>query len=177
MPIRFNAELKVEARDGVSQRTPNRRGVALLCGTVLVACAILYLAIEIGFARYALTGFLWAETEGTVLDASRTSTPSIQFSTSDGVPHVFREDYILLCGGRSSFCLIRNFNPGQVVPVVYDPGAPQNAFVHDWALFANVISWILVAGAGLMIILLTGVVFMKKPATISIRLGSRPHPS
>ncbi|MGA7857565.1 MAG: DUF3592 domain-containing protein, partial [Terracidiphilus sp.] len=160
MPSHFKASFKVETRPlddaqptaaaqaGIESRAPNRPTGAALGGVVLVVCAISFLWYNIGFARYALTGFLWERTSGIVQDASRTSTPTIQFSTSDGVSHQFKEDYILLCGGRSTFCWIRDFNPGEVVPVVYDPGSPQTAFVYDWALFSGVISWILMASAG-----------------------------
>lgn len=91
MPIRFNSNVRVETRLGIAQRTPNRRGVALFSGALLFVGAIAGLAFNIGFARYALTGFLWDQTEGTVLNTTRTDRPSIQFSTSDGVPHVFRD--------------------------------------------------------------------------------------
>jgi Protein of unknown function (DUF3592) len=186
MPSHFNASFKVEARPredsqatadaqaGIESRAPNRRAGAVLGGVLLVAGAILFLWLNIGFARFALTGFLWERTSGIVQDASRTSIPTIQFVTSDGVSHLFKEDYILLCGGRSSMCLIRDFDPGQVVPVVYDPSSPQTAFVHDWALFAGVISWLLVACAGLFFALMTFLACTKKPLNLSIQIGKKP---
>jgi len=184
MPSHFNASFKVEARPrddsqatadaqaGIESRAPRRRNAAMLGGILFVAGAILFLWLNIGFARFALAGFLWERTNGIVQDASRTSIPAIQFATSDGVSHSFKEDYILLCGGRSSMCWIRDFDPGQVVPVVYDPGYPQRAFVHDWALFAGVITWLLVACAGLFFALMTAVAFMKKPLKFSVQLGA-----
>lgn len=185
MPSHIKASFKVETRPlddaqptadaqaGIESRTTNRRTGAALGGVVLVVCAISFLWYNIGFARYALTGFLWERTSGIVQDASRTSTPTIQFSSRDGVAQLFKEDYILLCGGRSTFCWIRDFNPGEVVPVVYDPGSPQTAFVYDWALFSGVISWILMACAGIFFGLITVLVFTKKPLNLSIQIGKK----
>jgi hypothetical protein len=56
------------------------------------------------------------------------------------------------------------------VPVVYDPVAPQRAFVHDWALFAGVITWFLAAGTGLLFALMFAVAFAKKPLNVSFRI-------
>lgn len=157
-------------RSRIESRSPNRRGTVLLGGALLIIAAIFVLYMEIGFARYAFTGFLWTRTEGTVLNPGTTSKPSIQFSTRDGFTHVFKEDYILLCGGRHSLCFIRNFSQGQVVSVVYDPSMPQRAFVHDWALFAGVIEWFLAAGIGLSFALIFAVAFVKKPLNASFRI-------
>ncbi len=168
LPSDFNADIAVESR------ASNRRGAALLGGWLLIAGVIFLLAVNVGFARYALTGFLWIRTDGTVLSRNGTSTPTIQFATRDSINHQFKEDHILLCGGRRSICFIRRFSHGQVVPVVYDPGAPKRAFVYDWALFASVITWFTEAGAGLLLTLMMALLLAKKPLDVSIQLGRNP---
>lgn len=173
MPSSFNARFRVATQDGVKPQPSNQRGLALFGGALLLCGVLFLLYVNFGFARYALTGFLWMRTDGTVLSPSRTSTPTIQFTSGDGAAHVFTEDYVILCGGRRTFCFIRDFNPGQLVPVVYDPGAPQRAFVHDWALFSSTITWFLEAGAALLLALMLAVALAKKPLAISVQLGSR----
>jgi hypothetical protein len=41
-------------------------------------------------------------------------------------------------------CWPRRLHHGEVFPVVYDPARPQRAFVHGWALFANLVAWLFV---------------------------------
>ncbi len=125
------------------------------------------------FAGYALTGFSWVQTKGTVvqLDAIVASAPTIQFSTPDGATHSFREDYSSICGGYHSFCSIRDFVPSEVVPVVYNPRAPQTAFVDDWALYVTVAKMYLYAGMGLLLVLLMAANLMRGPIRGSIRPG------
>ena len=148
-----------------------RRGPTLLGGAVLLAGTLVLLWINLGFARYALTGFFWAETGGTVLNACSSSSPTIQFTTPDGAAHTFSEDYILLCG-RRSLCFVRDFSPGQAVPVVYDPSAPQYAYIHDWALTSNVILWFFEAALALLFAALLAFALRRRPLNLSIRIGS-----
>ena len=174
MPTHFNARFQVATQAEAELQTSGQRIWALLGGTLLL-CGVLYLLYaNFVFARYALTGFLWVRTDGTVLSPRRSSTPVIEFATSDGASHLFTEDYVILCGGRRTFCLIRDFNPGQMVPVVYDPAAPQRAFVHDWALISGVITWILEVGGALLLALMLAVTLVKKPLRISVQVGDAP---
>jgi hypothetical protein len=175
MPIRFSSNISIRSRS-TTGFAPQRRGMVLLGGMLLLAGCIFYLWQEGGFALYALTGFRWSHAEGTVTSPKRTSKPTIQFSAGDGSPVLFKEDYILLWGGRSSFCWIRDFQPGQVVPVVYDPGEPARAYVHDWALFATAISWFVVAGIGLFFALIMCVPFIKTPVNLSIGVQRSADP-
>lgn len=168
MPTQFSANV------AVSSRAPQRRWTALLGGVVLLAAAVFLVTLNIGFARYAVTGFSWRRTNGTVVASKRTSTPTIQFSSSDGVLHRFDEDYVLVCGGRSSFCSVRTFSPNDVVPVVYDPRAPERAFVDDWALIAGVINWFLAVGIGLFFLLILVLILVSRPIRFSMRFGNLP---
>lgn len=169
MPVRFGANISVRSRSttGFAARSP---GLVLLGLVLLVGGCIFFLWQEGGFALYALTGFRWIHTDGTVTNTRSTSNPKIQFIARDGSPVLFNEDYILLCG-RRSFCWIRDFQPGQVVPVVYDPTEPRRAYVHDWALFATALTWFLMAGIALLLALLACLRFIKPPASFSIRMG------
>jgi hypothetical protein len=167
MPSDINATIRVQSR------TPRRRGAALLGGGALIAGLVFLLCINIGFARYAVSGFLWIRADGTVLTSCRTSDPTIQFLARNGAAHQFKEDYVILCGGRRSLCFIRDFNPHQVVPVVYDPGNPDRAFVSDWALTAGVITWVGEAVAGLLLALMMFVSLVRKPLNIRIGMGNR----
>ena len=97
------------------------------------------------------------------------SAPTIQFSTPDGATHSFREDYSSICGGYHSFCSIREFAPGEVVPVVYNPRAPQTAFVHDWALFVTAAKMFFYTGMGLLLALIMAANLTRKPIRDSIR--------
>jgi hypothetical protein len=149
----------------------NRRSGAILDCALLLAGAIFLVWVNIGFGLYALTGLLWVRTQETVMDSHKTSTPTIQFATRDGAVHLFNENYIILCEGRLSFCFIRDFAPGQVVPVVYDPAAPERAFVHDWALYSGVITWFLEAGAGLALAPIFAAQLRRRPLSFSVRMG------
>ena len=166
MGIRFRFSSNVRV---VNERT-DRRGVAVLAGAALLAAAIFLVWLNFDFGRYAFTAFFWDETEGTVVSPRTTSGPTIQFATRDGALHSFTEDYILLCG-RLSFCFPRNFDHGEVVPVVYDPATPQRAYVVDWALYSNVITWFVEVGLALLLALMFVVALTNKP--LSIRIGNR----
>ena len=150
MPIRFSASRSV----GLRQQTPNRGRRALLALVAGLAAVTVLLWMNRGFIDYALTGWFWSRTEGTVIDARTTDKPSIQFSAVDGSIHVFKEDYFLLCGTRYSMCFDRNFTPGEIVPVVYGPNSSTRAFIRDWALTANVISVFIEAGIWLLLLVL-----------------------
>jgi hypothetical protein len=171
----FRASVSLRSRSKTAWGTRSR-GAVLLGGTLLVAAAILYLSVQVSFAKYAFTGLWWIHTEGTVTNSATTSVPTIRFTARDGSAVLFKEDYILLCGGGRSFCWIRDFTPGQVVPVVYDPAEPTRAYVHDWALFANVLGWFAVAGIGLILALIMFLPSIKTPVEFSIRMGSGSHP-
>ena len=82
------------------------------------------------------------------------SDPTIEFQTPDGATRRFSEDYILLCGSRRDLCFIRHFAQGQVVPVTYDRVFPERAYVRDWALIANVITFFIEIGLTLMFVLM-----------------------
>jgi hypothetical protein len=127
--------------------------------------------VHIEFAWYALSGYHWTRTLGTVVSHQRTSDPAIEFTAGDGLAHSFTEDYMQLCGGRSSFCFIRTFEPGQVITVVYDPWNPARAFVHDYALFTNVITWFVEVGVALLVLWVLAPALSRKARTLSIRLG------
>ncbi len=126
---------RVGARIAVSQQQPRGRGVAVLACLTLLAGTVFLLWIGRGFADYALTGWFWNRSEGVVLGGDTSSSPLVEFSTPDGATHTFTEDYILLCAGRRSFCLIRDFKIGEAVPVVYDPSHPRIAYSRLGALF------------------------------------------
>ena len=107
------------------------------------------------------------------MSAKTTSTPTIQFSTSDGAAYEFNEDYIILCGSRRSFCLIRDFAPGEHVDVVYKPHMPGRAYVHDWALFATAMTWFIELAISLVLILMIAGLIANRPLRFSIQLGNR----
>lgn len=119
---------------------------------------------------YAVSGFSWVHANGTVTNSRTTDVPAIQFTARDGSPITFKEDYYLMC--HRSFCLQRDFDPGEVVPVVYDPDTPTRAYVYDWALFVNAIEWFVVAGIFLLFVSL--IVGIRLPTNFSIRLGRSP---
>jgi hypothetical protein len=128
---------------------------------------------QIGFAMYAASGFSWIHTNGTVISSHTTTVPTIQFATRDGSPIAFKEDYYLMC--HRDFCFVRSFDPGQVVPVVYDPGVPARAYVYDWALFSNTITWFVMAGIFLLLVLLVVGIRLPVSATrFSVGLGRSP---
>jgi len=167
----------------VSVRSRTTRTIALRRGPLLIIAAIffgvgipLFLWHNIGFAMYAVSGFSWAHTNGTVTSSRTTDVPTIQFTARDGSPIAFTEDYILMCGSRS-FCFRRYFDPGQVVPVVYDPSTPAKAYVYDWALFSNTITWFVMAGLFLLFVLFfLGIRLPKRPINLSLRIGRSPDP-
>jgi len=73
-------------------------------------------------------------------------------------------------------CFVRHFNPGQVVPVVYDPDTPTRAYVYDWALFTNTIEWFVMAGIFLLfVLLLVGVRLPTSATSFSARIGRSPE--
>lgn len=170
MPSRFNFSLRVQQQ--ASQGAPRRRSTAVAGCALLIAGLIFLLWLRFDFARYAVTGFLWHQTEGTVINPRITSEPTIQFAGRDGATQTFTEDYYLLCGGRSSICFIRDFSQGQIVPVVYDPSAPQRAFVDDWALSASVITWFTEAGAAIVLAMISTVLLRNKPLQMSFQFGN-----
>ena len=170
MPSRFNFSVKIQQQ--ASQATPKRRSTAVAGCVLLIAGLICLLWLRFDFARYAVTGFLWHQTEGTVINPRITSAPTIQFASREGATHTFTEDYYLLCGRRSSICFIRDFSPGQIVPVVYNPCAPQIAFVDDWALTANVITWFTEAGAVIVLAMIATVLLSNTPPRMSFQLGN-----
>lgn len=168
MPVRFSTRIAVRSQ------SQNRSATRILAGLLLIAGALLVLWINRGFALYAVTGLFWSQTEGKVVDTRTTSKPTVQFTTADGTTESFKEDYILLCGGRSSFCFIRNFAPGERVPVVFDPRAPQNAYIHDWALTSSVLTWFLVAGAMVLFLVITAVALVRRPFSATVYFDRDP---
>jgi hypothetical protein len=160
--------LRFKAIFHVSQRQPRRRGVAVLACLILLAGTAFLLWLGRGFADYALTGLFWKRSQGLVLGGDVSSSPLVEFSTPDGATHTFSEDYILLCAGRRSLCFIRDFKIGEKVPVVYEPGHPRIAFIRDWALYSNVISWLIEAGVGLLLLLMLYVAMVQRPIKVEI---------
>jgi Protein of unknown function (DUF3592) len=170
MPSRLEFKRRVERR--VATGAPKGRGLVLLSGAALIAAAVGLLWVNIDFARYAVTEFLWRGAEGTVMSLHRTSSPMIRFAGRDGASHSFTEDYILTCG-RRSLCFPRHFDPGENVPVVYDAGAPARAFVDDWALSAGVIQWFAEAAGGLVLALMFTLALFDRQFAIGFRIGGR----
>ena len=170
MPFSFNTRTTVRS---VELAQPNRRGRALFGGICLLAACVVLVWLNFSFARYAVTGFRWVETDGTVVSLHKTSSPTIQFTAGDGASYNFSEDYYLIC--RRSLCFVRYFQPGEVVPVIYDPSAPQRAFVHDWALSVGVLNWFAAVVIGALFALVIFVALAKKPINFSVRVsgGSR----
>ena len=165
MGIRFRYNVRVQSRETAAP--PGQRGLRVLGGAVLFLGCVALVCWNIGFGRYAVTGLFWAVSSGTVISDRMTSDPTIEFTARDGATYRFSEDYWFVCG-RRSFCFVRDFDPGEEVPVVYDPSAPRAAFVDDWALRAGVISWFLeLAGALYFAVLLTLLV-TRKPLDITI---------
>ena len=151
----------------------SRPKLALLGIILLLTVDLFMLWARFGFAEYAAGGFLWwSQTPGTVINADHSSNPTVQFAADDGTPHQFREDYILLCQGSRTLCFVRNFAPGEVVQVVYDPYAPQRAYIHDWALFATAGSWFLEALAALVLLLMLAA-SLSDTGSFSFQIGQR----
>lgn len=173
MPIRISGGTGVSVGSRTQQRRP---GLALLGGVVLLAGVAWLLWMQRGFADYALTGFFWDKVQGTVIDPTHnsrpTSKPIVEFSTPHGARYAFTEDYVLPCAGRRSFCFIRTFDPGERVPVVYNPRDPTRAYIHDWALTATVLTVFLEAGAGLLLALMMVVLVRRRPMQATIRFGA-----
>lgn len=107
----------------------------------LLLAGCVYFALTGGFLRYAVTFPLWNHAEGEVIGLIRNadSNPIVRFKAADGSLQHFDENYFLLCAGRYSFCFARRFTTGEKVPVVYDPLAPQRAYINDWALKENIL--------------------------------------
>jgi hypothetical protein len=165
----------VSVRMRTTRTTAPRRGPLLFIAAIFFGVGIpVFLWYNISFAVYGVSGFSWIHTNGTVTSSRTTEVPTIQFTSRDGPPIAFTEDYIVMCGSRS-FCFRRSFDPGQVVPVVYDPGTPTRAYVYDWALFSNTITWFLMAGFWLLFLLLfVGVRISSSTANFSFRIGRTP---
>ena len=162
----------------VSLRSHATRTIALRRGPLLLIAAIffglgipLFLWHQVGFAIYAASGFSWVRTNGTVTGSHTTDVPTIQFTMRDGSPMAFKEDYFMMC--HRSFCFVRYFDPGQIVPVVYDPDAPTRAYIYDWALFSNTIEWFVMGGIFLLFVLLF--LGVRVPLNLSVRLGRGPN--
>lgn len=169
MPVSFQSRLTVRSRTA-------RRGPALFGAGLLLAGALVLVYIHIGYGWYAVSGFFWKHADGTVVNTLRTSNPTVQFSTGDGALHSFSEDYALLCGRPSDFCVIRHFNPGQSVPVVYDPIAPKRAFIHDWALFATLVTWLVELGIALLLAWIMAAMLSAKARGASVEFAPRRDP-
>ena len=165
----------------MSLRSPTTRTLALRQSPLLLIAAILFgvgiplfLWHQIGFAMYAATGFSWIHSNGIVSSSRATDVPTIRFTTRDGSPVAFSEDYFMMC--HRSPCFVRHFVPGQVVPVVYDPDTPTRAYVYDWALFTNTIEWFVMAGIFLLfVLLLVGVRLPTSATSFSARIGRSPE--
>jgi len=148
----------------------------LIAGVLLfLVCGPWFLWHQFGFAEYAFTGLSWIRAQGTVTDSHTTFKPTIQFAARDGSPILFTEDYLEICG-RRSFCFVRHFTPGQVVPVVYDPAKPERAYVYDWPLFAATIQWFLMAGFMLLIALVVYSWLFGTPANSQYVSDEAPMP-
>jgi hypothetical protein len=144
--------------------------VRRLCTSLFMALSLWGLWSSFDFARYAVTGFFWEQTTGTVTSPEATFVPTIRFKSIDGLSHSFCEDYTILCGIHDA-CWPRRLHHGEVVPVVYDPARPQRAFVHDWALFLNILEWLFMAG----LTLLCGLIVAMRSSGLILRidLGGR----
>jgi len=166
MRISFNASLRDDPQRAVNPKT------ALLAGLILLAIDLVLLYVGLGFAEYGFGGFLWwSSAQGTVLSARNSSVPTVEFVTDDGTPWQLHEDYIALCGTRRSFCWIRRFSTGERVPVVYDPHDPGRAYIHDWALTANTLTWVFEAWIGLLLLWVLTFRVTGKARSFSIRIG------
>jgi hypothetical protein len=161
--ISTSSRLKTSA-SGSPRRT-------MLFLALLMAALIFLLALRLDFARYAFTAFLWKPADGVVLDPGRAWNPTIQFAAADGSRHTFVEDYGTLCG-RRSLCYRRSFTRGEGVPVIYDPGSPNRAFVHDWALYSTIFEWVVEAFFLLLAALLMARLLSGGSGDLSIQADS-----
>jgi len=176
MSVRISGSSRISIETPTEQK---RTGVGFLGGTILLAGVVWLLWMQRGFAEYALTGIFWDKAQGTVVDVTHrssstpgpTSRPVVEFSTPDGTLHAFTEDYVRLCGHRRSLCFTRSFDPGEQVPVVYNPREPAQAYIHDWALFATVLTVFLEAGAALLLTLMMVVLVRRRPMQLTVRFG------
>ena len=161
----------IGARSTTTRTIALKRDRRLWWAAIFFGVAMLVILwTKIGVAIYAVSGFSWVHTNGTVTSSRTTKVPAIQFTTRDGSPVAFQEDYYLMC--HRSFCLERHFDPGEVVPVVYDPDTPTRAYVYDSALFINAIEWFVVAALFVIFILL--LVGVRLPTRFSIGIGRSP---
>jgi hypothetical protein len=168
--------MTISSRARVTTLSGGNRGTAVLGGVLLVGGLIFLLWLRFGFARYAFTAFLWKHTNGTVMNSRLTTDPTIQFTSVDGSPHAFSEDYFLLCGHRS-LCYRRSFSPGEVVSIVYDPGAPERAYVYDFALFTTIAEWCFEAGLLLLFLFVLMLLLRgRSSSSMSIRIDTNPDP-
>ena len=166
MRISLSASVRPISQTRVSNNT------AVLAGVVLLLADAVLLCVGFGFAQYALGGLLfWPQANGMVVNARNSSRPTVQYVDADGTPRQFHEDYILLCGSRRSFCWVRRFTVGESVPVVYDPRAPDRAYIHDWALTANALTWFFEAFLGVLLLGMVTVRATGKARSFSIRIG------
>lgn len=166
MPITFSTRISVETRQGTRPR-----GGALLAVFVLLAMAVILLWLDRGFAEYTMTGILWDQAQGTVVDATNNSVPTVEFSTPDGATHQFKEDYILLCQGSRRFCFVRSFQLGEQVPVVYNPQRPARAYIHDEALYGSVLGFFVDAILALLLVPMMIIAVRRKPMQATIQFG------
>jgi hypothetical protein len=167
MRISMNASLRPAAQSVVVSRK-----TGLLAGVLLLAMDLVLLYVGFGFAEYGLSGFLWwSSANGTVISASNSSVPTVEFVDAYGTPWQFHEDYIVLCQSRRSFCWVRNFSPGQTVPIVYDPHDPNRAYIHDWALTANALTWVFEACLAVLLLWMLTFRFTGKPRSFSLEIG------
>jgi hypothetical protein len=164
--------MAISTRARVTTRASARSGTAILGIALLIAGLVFLLWLRLGFARYAFTAFLWQRTDGTVISTRRTTDPSIRFAAGDGSLHTFSQDYFLLCG-RRSLCYRRNFTPGEVVPVVYDPAEPNRAFVRDFALYSTIFEWFVELFFLLLLAALLLQLIRGGSGNLSIQIGSR----
>jgi hypothetical protein len=166
MRFSFHATLRPAAQRAVSPKT------ALLAGLVLLTMDVVLLLLGLGFAEYGLGGFLWwSQANGTVVNASNSSVPTVEFVADDGTLSQFHEDYIALCQTRRSFCWVRSFAVGQRVPVVYDRHDPSRAYIHDWALTANALTWVFEACAGLLLVWMLTFRLSGKARSFAVQIG------
>ena len=166
-------QVTINTRTRVTTQTTGPRGKAILFVALLMGVLIFFLCLRLSFARYAFTAFLWQRADGVVISTRKTSDPTIEFAARDETLHTFSEDYISLCGHRS-LCFWRTFTPREVVPVVYDPAAPNRAFVRDFALYSTIFEWLVEASFLLLMTWLLLLLVRSGTGDVSIQVGSGP---